>query len=81
MTNKYITVQGDTWDSIAFRFYKSENYAGVLMDANPDKIEWFVFEAGIEIIVPDVLEIEAERIARTFPEWRRMDTAEESRYE
>ncbi len=81
MKNTYITAQGDTWDYIAFKFYHNENYADVLMDANPDKIEWFIFEAGIEIIIPDIVQVEAEKISRTFPEWRRMETAEESVYE
>lgn len=81
MTSTYITVQGDTWDSIAFKLYNNESYADVLMDANPGKIEWFVFEAGIEIVVPNIAKVEAEKIARTFPEWRRAETAEESVYE
>lgn len=79
-SNNYITVQGDTWDSVAFRFYGNENYADVLMEANPDLIEWFVFDSGIKIVIPDIREIEAERIARTFPEWRKEETAEEIVY-
>lgn len=79
-SNNYMTVQGDTWDSIAFKFYGDENYADVLMDANPEHIEWFVFESGVKISVPDIHEIEAERIARTFPEWRKEKTAEEIVY-
>lgn len=81
MPNTYITVQGDTWDSIAFLHYGNENYADILMDANPEKIEWFIFEPGIEITVPDIVKIEAERLSLSFPEWRKAETVEESIYE
>ena len=80
-SSTYITASGDTWDYIAYKFYKNENYADVLMDANLDKIEWFVFEAGIEITIPDIVEVEAAKISRSFPEWRKTETVEESSYE
>jgi len=76
----YETVQGDTWDSIAFKFYNDENYADELMKANPDKIEWFVFEAGVVLNIPDIMYIEAKRLESAFPEWRTFETVEEMDY-
>ena len=79
--NSYTTVQGDTWDSVAFRFYNDENRADDLMKANPDKIEWFIFDSGVELVIPELAELEAERISRDYPEWRRASVSEVSVYD
>lgn len=80
MSKTYETVQGDTWDSIAFKFYGNENYVDELMKANLDKIEWFVFESGIVLIIPGIEDIEAKRLELSFPEWRTFSDVEEISY-
>ena len=80
MNNIYETIQGDTWDSMAFKFYHNETYADVLMRANPDKVEWFIFDAGVEIVVPDLTSIETEKIVNSFPEWRTATSSEVMTY-
>ncbi len=81
MSTIYTTVQGDTWDSVAFEFYKNETYADVLMKANPGKIECFVFEAGVELIIPDAASVEVEKIKRDYPDWLTAMTSEAEVYE
>lgn len=49
---KYVTEQGDTWDTLAFDFYGSEKLMHILMAANPDHTDVIVFGVGVEIIVP-----------------------------
>ncbi|RKJ18428.1 phage tail protein [bacterium D16-50] len=62
----YTTVQGDMWDSIAYRVYGSEKHMDVLMRANMELLEIFVFGAGVVLAVP---EIHAEEEA-DMPPWR-----------
>ena len=39
----YTTKSGDTWDVIAKEVYGSEYHADVLMAANPQEIDTFIF--------------------------------------
>lgn len=64
---KYKTLQGDTFDSIALDFYKSEKRSGDIMQANPEHIDTIVFSAGTELKIP-VIE---QRKATTLPPWKR----------
>ena len=50
------------------------------MKANPDKVEWFIFDAGVEIVVPDLTSIETEKIVNSFPEWRTATSSEVMTY-
>lgn len=63
----YSTIQGDTWDGIAYRLYGSENHMVTLMAANPDYVDVVVFSAGTELNMP---EISAEA-ASSLPPWKR----------
>lgn len=66
--SKYLTVQGDTFDLIAFKTLGSCNYVEKLINANRDHIETFIFEAGVELNIPD---IEEEKKAVNLPPWKR----------
>ena len=44
----YTTKSGDTWDVIAKEVYGNEYRADVLMAANPQEIDTFIFNAGVE---------------------------------
>lgn len=63
----YTTVQGDTWDLIAYNLFGAEAYMQQLIEANPDLVDIFVFSAGTEIIVP---EIEDADDPNALPIWR-----------
>lgn len=63
----YITVQGDTWDLIAYKVYGNENYADVLMQSNYPYLDFFVFPADIVLNVPEVSRSEDDF---EIPEWR-----------
>ena len=64
----YTTVQGDTWDLIAFRVYGDESLANVLMESNYPYLDFFVFPEGIELNVPEVTISEDDDFE--VPEWR-----------
>lgn len=49
---EYVTIQGDMWDSIAYKVYGSESGMAELMAANPDHLNTVIFGAGIRLVVP-----------------------------
>lgn len=61
----YITIQGDMWDSIAYRLYGSEKYVGILMQANVELLDIFIFGAGTVLTIPELDVEETE-----MPSWR-----------
>lgn len=63
----YKTMQGDTWDKIAFRAYGDgyESQAGEIMKNNMDLWDYFVFPAGIEVKIPELAEDTGD-----LPPWR-----------
>ena len=67
---KYITAQGDTWDSIAKALYGDEVKAAELIDRNRDFLDVVVFNYGAEIFYEEDA-AQQETAARTsYPEWR-----------
>lgn len=68
----YTTVQGDMWDSVAYRQTGSCLYTDRLMAANPEHVSEFIFPAGIVLTLP---EIPAEQ-ADPLPPWKRKGAAE-----
>lgn len=64
--NTYRTIQGDTWDSIAFSIAGKESFLVPLMNANVDYIEKVIFPAGIILNVPDI----PVPTASILPPWR-----------
>ena len=68
---KYITVQGDTWDYIAYKVYGEQSgaelYMHALLDANPAYIHYVIFPADIVLVVPDV----RVELPKTLPQWKR----------
>lgn len=64
--NSYTTVQGDTWDLIAYKLWGSEYLLPLLFDANPKHANTLFFKAGVVLNVPDIEE-ETDEIDR--PPW------------
>ena len=69
----YITQQGDTWDSIAFKFFGNEKYMKEIIEANWPLLDILVFSYGTEIKIPDI----EEETDDDAPFWR-SDDAEDS---
>ena len=61
------TKQGDTWDLIAWRELGDVRHVEALINANRDKIETQIFEAGVEINLPTVEPI----VKEVLPPWKR----------
>lgn len=67
MLDKYITIQGDMWDSIAKRLYGTEAAPNVLLEANQQYADIVMFPAGIMLRIPKYI---APKVS-TLPPWRR----------
>lgn len=65
--NIYETVEGDTFDSIAFAVYGDEFKASEIIKSNPDYIKNIVFNSGIKLRVPAIKTPENS----TLPPWKR----------
>lgn len=64
MTN-YTTIQGDTWDHIAYKTLGSEYLLPLLLDVNSKHRKVVIFSGGVTLTIPDVDTAEVtER-----PEW------------
>lgn len=51
----YTTDSGDTWDLISYKVYGNSNQIEELYSANPKLLRVVIFEAGVDIICPDIL--------------------------
>ncbi|MBD5112689.1 MAG: phage tail protein [Ruminococcaceae bacterium] len=67
---KYTTIQGDMWDSIAYKLYGDVNRVDVLIAANPQHRKIYIFSAGIELEIPD---IEENTTPSGLPPWKISD--------
>jgi phage tail protein X len=60
------TIQGETWDEIAYRVYGAEKYASYLMEKNYRHLDILVFSAGTVLQTPDL----PEESGASLPSWR-----------
>jgi phage tail protein X len=66
---KYITVEGDRWDNIAYRAYGNANEVEALIFANPSVPITDVLPSGLELLVP--IKDEPEVQQSNLPPWKR----------
>lgn len=66
MANTYTTVQGDTWDLIAYKLYGEEKCMRYLIEANWPLLDVLIFPSGTVLNVPDI----PEEYDEDAPFWR-----------
>ncbi len=66
MARTYTTVQGDTWDSVAYFQMGDHNHMGALIEANWPLLDIMVFPAGVELVIPDI----PYQVNENLPFWR-----------
>lgn len=64
----HTTIQGDTWDGIAFRLWGREHLMSALIQANPDHADVLMFPAGVVLNVPEV-NVNAIQPITELPPW------------
>lgn len=68
MSKTYTTVQGDMWDSIAYRQLGSVAYTDLLMRQNLQYHDIYIFPAGIVLELPEVDAV--SETASSLPPWK-----------
>jgi hypothetical protein len=68
----YTTIQGQTWDQIAYEVYGNEYMCDKIMDLNREKLDIFIFPAGVKLILPDEESIVRQSVPNDYPTWRAM---------
>jgi phage tail protein X len=63
----YTTIQGDTWDGIAYKVYSKEAILSQLIAANQQYADTVIFSAGVQLIMPTV----AAETSTALPPWKR----------
>jgi len=66
---KYVTVQGDMWDSIAYKQMGDTKHTHTLMKANMEFRNIYTFPAGIELTIPEVDESVNDTV---LPPWKQV---------
>ncbi|KJD45978.1 tail protein X [Paenibacillus terrae] len=64
----YTTIQGDTWDMIAYKVFSDETLMIQIMNLNLDYIDVSIFSAGTVLQLPEVSEV--EETASDLPPWK-----------
>ena len=67
MPDTYTTIQGDTWDMIAYKVYGKEACMAKLIEANADLAHVAIFPSGIKLTCPLI----EPAVSRILPPWRR----------
>lgn len=68
MSKTHVTVEGDTFDRLALKYYNEEKLASEIIAANLDHCDTLIFSAGVELTIPDV---DSVTEPETLPPWRR----------
>lgn len=68
MAKIHLTIEGDTFDALALKYYDDEKLASEIIQANLDYCDTLVFEAGVELFIPDISTV---TYPETLPPWRR----------
>lgn len=63
----YRTVQGDMWDSIAYRLMGDCKYTNLLIEANQRYVDVYMFSAGAELVIPEI----PDEYLLPLPPWKR----------
>lgn len=76
MAKTYTTIQGDTWDLIAWKLFGEEKQMKYLYEANWQFADTLVFSAGTVLTVPEL----PEGADEDAPYWRQDDDEDDEEY-
>lgn len=64
----HVTVEGDTFDALALKYYNEERLASRIISSNLDYCDTLIFEAGVVLRIPIMDTVDTPE---TLPPWRR----------
>ncbi len=65
----YTTVQGDLWDSIAYKQLGSTSHTDKLLNANLQYRDLYIFPAGIVLNLPEI----PQAAETSLPPWKKVN--------
>lgn len=65
----YTTTAGDTWDYISKKYYGSEYYSHLIIDANPAFVDTVIFTGGNVLNMPEIDTAAQQNV--NLPPWKR----------
>lgn len=66
MLNSYITILGDTWDSIAYKVWGNEMNMDSLIMENLEHKDTYIFSAGVKLTLPEI----SLEVSKSLPPWK-----------
>lgn len=63
----YTTIQGDTWDVVAYKTLGDEMMMSRIIEANIEFADITVFSAGVTLVIPEIETAPSELL----PPWKR----------
>ncbi len=63
----YTTKSGDMWDSIAYTQLGSTSYTDLLINANLQHRETYLFPSGVVLTLPEI----KQKVNSLLPPWKR----------
>lgn len=63
----YTTIQGDTWDVVAYKTLGDEMMMSRIIEANIEFADITVFSAGVTLVIPEIETTPSELL----PPWKR----------
>lgn len=66
MLNSYITILGDTWDSIAYKVWGNEMNMDSLIMENLEHKDTYIFSAGVKLTLPEIF----LEVSKSLPPWK-----------
>ena len=63
----YTTKSGDMWDSIAYTQLGSTSYTDLLINANPQHKDTYLFPSGVVLALPEI----KPKVNNLLPPWKR----------
>lgn len=68
---EYLTVQGDRWDTVAFKAYGDATQVGLIIEANQEVYLTEILPAGTRLFIPVIEVIEVNTDPALLPPWKR----------
>ncbi len=66
MSDTYTTISGDTWDIVAYKVYGNEMYMDILIKANLEYKDIYIFPEGVVLVIPET----GLGVSESLPPWK-----------
>lgn len=68
---EYLTIQGDRWDTVAYKAYGDATMVQPIIEANKEVYLTEILPAGVRLLVPIIEVAEVKTDPELLPPWKR----------